>query len=85
MLVDMSDGSTEVIAGFLIARGPWWWIGYGWEGCFEVAPPLPPLIQTQVGVPVTNCSQVAPGVFARNYSLGYAELDCNSFTATLSF
>ena len=81
----MGDGSSQVIAAFLIARGPYWWLGYGWEGCFETSPPLPDLINLDVGVPTTNCSQISPGVFSRNYTNGYAVLDCNNYVATLDF
>ncbi len=136
MLLDMSDGSAEVIAGFLIARGPYWWIGYGiqalyyciqwealtiasvtvdlytitskivvalsclnshrhcyyfvcklwgdcrctcyhdttvgWQGCNNV-PALSPLLHMNVGLPINNCSQVAPNVFARNFT-GIADI-----------
>jgi hypothetical protein len=36
------------------------------------------------GVPVDKfCSESAPGVFKRQWSKGTAELNCNTFTATL--
>ena len=44
-----------------------------------------PLVQMDVGVPVNNCTQVSSGVYARNFTNGYAVLDCNTFTATLAF
>ena len=30
VLMDMSDGSEQVVTAFLVVRGPYWWQGYGW-------------------------------------------------------
>ena len=103
-LINMADGSAEVVAGFLIARGPYWYsllldvrltsaniqpqhrfLGYGWQGCSNSPIEPTPLVQMDVGVPVNNCTQVSSGVYARNFTNGYAVLDCNTFTATLVF
>ncbi len=81
----LCDPATQVIAGFLIARGPYWWLGYGWQGCSETAPYLSPLLDTDVGLPINNCTQVSSGVYARNYTNGYAQINCNSYTAILDF
>ena len=83
-LLDISDGSAQVIAGFLIARGPYWYLGTGWEGC-NIDYYRSPLLDMDVGIPTSNCTQIAPNVFARNFTTGYAELDCNAYTATLNF
>ncbi len=33
----------------------------------------------------SNCISPAYGIFGRNFTNGYAELDCNAFEATLAF
>jgi hypothetical protein len=38
-----------------------------------------------VGVPTGNCTSPSAGVYARNFTNGYAVLDCLSFEATLAF
>ncbi len=83
-LLYMSDGGEQVIAGFLIARGPYWYLGYGWSNC-DVEYYRSPLLDMDVGIPTSNCTQIAPNVFARNFTNGYAELDCNAYSATLDF
>jgi hypothetical protein len=43
--------------------------------------------ELDVGVPVSECSETSPGVFGRNYSNGFAQLDCSGseWAATLAF
>lgn len=78
------DGVKEqLLAAFLIVRGPYAYVGYGWNGG-----PLPAwdtLWDTDVGTPVGLCQQPAPGVFTRLWSNGNATLDCNTWTAQLNF
>jgi hypothetical protein len=59
------------------------WLGYGWQGCGNVE--LPDIVHLDVGVPTSNCTSPAYGIFGRNFTNGYAELDCNAFEATLAF
>lgn len=61
-----------------------WGAGYGWQGT-----PLPawdPIWdQYDVGEPMTNCTQVQPGIYVRKYTKGNATLNCNNWTAQLTF
>ena len=79
-------GAGTAVAAFLITRGPHWWYGWGWEGCSDdIVHPYDPLWSTSPGAPLTNCSEVAPGVFERKFEKGAAALDCNTWKATLDF
>ena len=77
------DAVDQSIAAFLVARGPWSWIGYGWLG--PVTPSQSPRFKLDVGEPTGNCTQPSTNVFTRSWSKGSATIDCNSFTATLAF
>ena len=48
-----------------------------------VGRPWPAVLDTDVGVPTSNCTEPSPGVFERRYSRGLARLDCNSYTASI--
>ena len=81
----------QMVAAFLVMRGPYWWFGQGWSGhtCTSHRQPLPfpydPLWDISPGHPLTNCSEPTPGVFRRAFEHGVAALDCNNFNATLDF
>ena len=76
-----------VLASFLISRGPYDYLGWGWFGAGVIGlPAWDPLFDAyDVGEPVGACEQPAAGVYARQWSKGNATLDCTSWTATLSF
>lgn len=83
MTID-EDHLQQSIAAFLIGRGPYAWLGYGWLG--EFVPDLHPLLQRlQVGVPVGQCREEPRHVFIREWSKGLAMLRCEAFQAELSF
>lgn len=43
------------------------------------------LFLLDVGEPTGLCTEAPPGVFSRNWSLGVASLDCNTWQASLPF
>lgn len=49
----------------------------GWLACSKTYE-FPELLNTDVGTPLGQCAQTAPGVFARNYTKIAVEMDCNS-------
>jgi hypothetical protein len=61
--------AAQSVAAFLIARGPWTWLGYGWESGSAEGSGGPgawhPLFATDVGEPTGACAQTQPGVFTR--------------------
>ncbi len=74
------------IANFLLVRGPFAWLGHGWLGCsrdYEV----PALLDADFGEPLGLCAETAPhsGVFARAWSKADVQMDCNTWTPTITF
>ena len=76
-----------VLASFLVSRGPYDYLGYGWYGGGSVSiPEFDPLWDAyDVGEPTGACTETSPGVFSRTWSKGSATLDCGTWTATLNF
>lgn len=73
-----------VLAAFLISRGPYAYIGTGFND--EPIPPWDPLWDSfDVGEPTSLCAEVPTGVFSRQWSNGNVSLDCTSWTATFIF
>lgn len=79
--------SAQMVAAFMIVRGPHAWLGTGWQGCTakDSTWQQHPLLQLDPGSPLSNCEHSKPGVFSRKYSRGTVSLDCNSFKAVLPF
>ena len=82
----------QSVASFLIARGPYWWYGYGWSGqvcdtspILPYQPQHPALWNLSPGKPLDNCTETDEGVFRRKFEKGSATLDCNQWTAELDF
>jgi len=79
--------ADTTVAAFLIARGPFWWIGTGWQGCTTTPTTWQedPLMQIDPGTPTSNCVESSKGVYSRAFTKGNATLDCNTWKATLDF
>jgi hypothetical protein len=87
---------TNDFATFLLVRGPYAWIGYGWVGCSSGSEPpggggqcyqFPAELNADYGQPVDQyCAETAPGsaVFVRHWSKATVQMDCNSYTATIT-
>jgi len=75
---------NEDLATFLLVRGPFAWLGYGWVGC-GVPYDFPDALKADYGVPQGTCSETAPGsgVFTRVYSKAVAQMDCSTWTGTV--
>ena len=72
------------LAAFLLARGPHALLGYAWAGCKAPSTYQRPAgLDVDYGQPLNFCTEVAPGVFARNYSKANVAMDCNSFEASI--
>lgn len=103
-LVGVTPNGTQLpqlqqdVAFFLLARGPFAWLGWGtwgmtWPFNSEPAhgelPPLPhgvprpALMDRDFGQPLAQCREEQSGVFRRGWSKGDIRLDCNTFEATL--
>ena len=74
-------------AQFLLVRGPFAWLGYGWSSCREPdAFVRPAEFDVDYGEPVGFCAETArgSGIWSREYTKYSVSLDCASFTATLT-
>jgi len=70
------------LAIFLLTRGPYAWLGYGWMGCG--GPWVrPPQLDVDYGMPTSDCKQSSPGIFTREYSKASITMDCPNWKATI--
>ncbi len=74
------------LASFLLIRGPFAWLGWGWRGC-SVDYYFPPEFHSDYGTPAALCSETAPssGVFVRQFDKSTVQMDCNTWTPTITF
>lgn len=71
------------VATFLLVRGPYAWIGNGWEGCPAAGPtPLPDDIFLDFGMPLGNLTQPVQGVFQREWEKATVQFDCNTYNSS---
>ncbi len=87
-----TDGSAvplpafnQDLATFLLIRGPYAWLGYGWVSC-NIEYEFPDALKVDYGTPLGTCAETAPnsGVFTRAYTNGKATMDCNTWTGTVT-
>ena len=71
------------IAGFLLVRGDYAWLGHGWEGCGRTFS-YPPELHQDYGVPLGVCAEVAPNVWQREWTGATISLDCGSWSANIT-
>ena len=82
------------VATFLLARGDYSWLGYGWMGCgcgWEDDDTMDcggylrdPSWEVDYGEPEGLCNETASGVFVREWTKATVRLDCNTFTPTIT-
>jgi len=75
--------ALEDVATFLLVRGPYAYLGWGWLHCLQ-PPPLPALVHGDYGVPAGNLTEGPPGVFTRAWSKADVAFDCNAYVATIT-
>ena len=74
------------LANFLLVRGPYAWLGHGWLGCSRVYD-FPTELNQDYGEPIDSvCRETAvnSGIFVREWSKASVQMDCNTWTPTLS-
>ena len=72
------------LATFLLLRGDFAFLGFGWSGCgFEVH--FPEVLARDFGVPTSLCteSSTEPGVFTRQWTKADVTMNCNTYTGTI--
>ena len=79
---------AQDIAAFVLTRGPYAFMGYGWTGCFDASHPFtrPAELDLDLGTPLGFCSETAPGsnVWSRSFSRYTVSLDCSAWQATFA-
>lgn len=79
------------LATFLLVRGPFAWLGYGWQGCtnddvLSKYGVWGPELDEDYGEPVdTRCMETAPGseIFTRKWTKATVDLDCKNWVGTI--
>ena len=82
------------LAAFLLIRGAYGWLGYDWNGCsFGEHPPggrnnqswaFPSALDADVGVPLGECAESAPGIFTRKWSRANVTFNCHLWQGHVS-
>ena len=72
--------AEQATAEFLLTRGPYAWIGYGWLGCTGERPRPEQWDADYGGEPESPCQETGPdtGVFVRHYPKATVQWDCNA-------
>ena len=55
------------MAQFLLTRGDYGYMGYGWHGCVQNPPPSN-VYDYDYGAPAGLCTETSPGVFTRQWT-----------------
>jgi hypothetical protein len=73
------------LASFLLIRGPYAWLGWGWVGC-SVNYFFPPEFNADYGEPTGLCRETAPGseIFTRDFSKSTVQMDCHSWKGAIT-
>lgn len=75
--------ALEDVVTFLLVRGPYAYLGWGWLHCVQ-PPPLPALVHGDYGIPIGNFTEEKSGVFTRVWSKATVTFDCNKYVATIT-
>lgn len=73
------------LATFLLVRGQYAWIGYGWQGC-GMSYSRPAALDADYGEPLDDgCQEVgSSGVFVREYTKASVQMDCNRWEGKIT-
>eukprot|EP00039_Didymoeca_costata_P026535 m.16103 g.16103 ORF g.16103 m.16103 type:complete len:461 (+) comp5584_c0_seq2:76-1458(+) len=73
------------VAQFLLTRGPYGYMGYGWHGCVSDPPPSKEY-DLDYGEPKGLCTETAPmsGIFVREWTKATIQFDCNTMTPNIT-
>ena len=76
------------LVNFLLIRGPYSWLGWGWNGCSREYY-FPPEFNVDYGQPIGNhvCQETTPNseVFIRKYSKSTVMMDCKKWQGSVTF
>ena len=73
------------LAGFLLVRGAYAWLGWGFLGCAaEYNYTQPEELSLDYGTPIGRCAAGSTaGVFTREFTKATVELDCKEWVGTI--
>jgi hypothetical protein len=72
------------LANFLLVRGPYAVLGHGWLGCSRKYV-FPDALNKDYGEPTELCKETSSGVFQRKWSKATIQMNCNTWTPTITF
>ena len=77
----------EDVANFLLIRGDYAYLGTGWTGCHDDYEFPADVLNADYGEPMGRANETAPesGVFVREYTKASIQMDCNTYTPTITF
>ena len=82
-----SPDLLQDLAAFLLIRGPYSWLGWGWKGCSQEYY-FPPEFNEDYGEPVDGalCKETAADseIFTREFSKATVQLDCKQWKGTVT-
>jgi hypothetical protein len=76
------------VVNFQLVRGPWAFLGSGWQGCNPALKwEFPPELNADFGVPVGSCAELprGSGIFVRNFSRASVQMDCSNWAPTITW
>eukprot|EP00035_Acanthoeca_spectabilis_P011791 m.208344 g.208344 ORF g.208344 m.208344 type:complete len:364 (+) comp15448_c0_seq22:435-1526(+) len=89
-LYSLSDNHTNTakvnnLAVFLLTRGPYAYIGHGWEGLCTADYSIPEEFAMDHGTPLNNCSETAPGsgIFTREWTKATVTVSCPTLSGSI--
>lgn len=79
-----NDNLMQDLAAFLLIRGPYSWLGWGWKGPSR-SYYFPPEFHADYGVPSGLCHETSAGsgVFTRDFSKSTVTMDCGTYTGSI--
>lgn len=76
---------SQDLAAFLLLRGDWAWLGFGFVSCHNNTNYTQPSeFANDYGEPTETCSALGRGVFRRKYTKSTVQLDCRRWKASIS-
>jgi hypothetical protein len=75
----------EDVANFLLVRGRYAYLGNGWTVCDHGYEYPAEQFNADYGEPLGLAKEAQGGVFVREWSKATVQMDCNSYTPTITF
>ena len=73
------------IVNFQLIRGPYAWLGFGWQGCDVTDFQWPQELDIDFGEPLGLCAETAPGsgTFTREFEKATVQMSCETYEPTI--